>query len=138
MSKCKSITVVSLLFLLGMASLPQASELTYKPRNPSFGGDSFNSSHLLGTANAQNSFEDESRLQNPLENFEQTITRSLLNRISLEIAEQILGENAAQAGQFVVGDTVLSFQQNNGTVTINIVDGLTGESTTIEVPTAGL
>lgn len=116
-----------------------ASDLIYKPRNPSFGGDSFNSSHLLGTANAQNNHEDDSAsLNDPLQSFEETITRSLLNRISLEIADQILGEDAAQSGQFVVGDTVLRFNRQDGSVIINITDGITGQSTTLEVPTAGL
>ena len=35
-----------------------ASELVYRPVNPSFGGNPLNSSHLLGTANAQNDYKD--------------------------------------------------------------------------------
>lgn len=33
-----------------------ASELVYTPRNPSFGGNPFNSDHLIGTAQAQNKY----------------------------------------------------------------------------------
>ncbi|TVV76780.1 curli assembly protein CsgF, partial [Sphingomonas solaris] len=48
---------VSLLCLIG-ASAPALAEIVYQPVNPSFGGNPFNSSHLLGIANAQNDYKD--------------------------------------------------------------------------------
>lgn len=36
----------------------QAQDIVYEPVNPSFGGNPFNSAHLLGIANAQNDFKD--------------------------------------------------------------------------------
>jgi curli production assembly/transport component CsgF len=35
-----------------------AQDIVYAPVNPSFGGNPFNSAHLLGIANAQNDFRD--------------------------------------------------------------------------------
>jgi curli production assembly/transport component CsgF len=35
-----------------------AGQLTYRPINPSFGGDPFNSAHLLGIANANDRYKD--------------------------------------------------------------------------------
>lgn len=36
----------------------RAQDLNYKPVNPTFGGNPFNSNHLLGVANAQNDYRD--------------------------------------------------------------------------------
>lgn len=128
----------ALLVLLASMSAAQASELRYRPINPSFGGDSFNSSHLIGLAQAQNDHEAPEEENNPLDNFERTITSSLINRISFQIADQILGENAQESGQFTLGDSVISFQRNGNVVSVTLVDGITGQTTTLEVPTAGL
>src|SRR5687768_2330768 len=35
-----------------------SQDIVYQPINPSFGGNPFNSAHLLGIANAQNTFKD--------------------------------------------------------------------------------
>ena len=35
-----------------------AQDITYQPIDPSFGGNPFNSAHLLGIANAQNTYKD--------------------------------------------------------------------------------
>ena len=115
-----------------------ASELVYQPVNPSFGGDSFNSSHLLGLAQAQNSKTEPEEATDPLANFERTITSSLLNRIAFQISDSIFGENASESGQFQLGDTILNFQRTGDQVRVTLVDGITGNTTTIDVPTAGL
>ena len=49
-----------LLLALTVSMTASASELIYRPTNPSFGGNPLNSSHLLGTANAQNDYKDPS------------------------------------------------------------------------------
>ncbi len=115
-----------------------ASELRYKPINPSFGGDSFNANHLMSLANAQNDFDPPEEPDDLLKNFERTITSSLISRISFEISERILGENAQESGQFQLGSTLLSFQTVGNNVEITIFNGINGESTTITVPKAGL
>ena len=45
-----------LILLTGYFSIGQ--QLSYKPINPAFGGDTFNYQWLLNSANAQNSFTD--------------------------------------------------------------------------------
>lgn len=124
--------------LLLSAQVAGASELRYRPINPSFGGDPFNSSHLIGLAQAQNDHEAPEEADNPLANFERTITSSLINRISFQIADQILGENAQESGQFTLGDSVINFQRNGNVVSVTLIDGITGQRTTLEVPTSGL
>jgi curli production assembly/transport component CsgF len=134
-------TAFALMSFIGGALLPveaSASELRYRPMNPSFGGDSFNSNHLLGTAQAQNDFEPPEEPEDLLGNFERTITSSLISRISFQIADQILGENAQESGQYTLGDTIINFQRTGNTVEVTLVDGITGQRTTLEVPTGGL
>lgn len=120
--------------LMLAATAAQASSIVYRPTNPSFGGDPFNGSYLLGIANANNHYVKPREETNPLDNFERTITSSLLNRISLQIADRIFGEDAQDSGQFQVGNTILSFQRNGENVDITIFDGVTGQQTTISVP----
>ncbi len=35
-----------------------AQDISYKPIDPTFGGNPFNSAHLLGVANAQNDYKE--------------------------------------------------------------------------------
>ena len=48
---------ISALALAGL-SPAAAQDITYQPIDPSFGGNPFNSAHLLGIANAQNDYKD--------------------------------------------------------------------------------
>ncbi len=52
MNKAYIFTGMAALFFCNQAS----ADLIYKPIDPSFGGDPFNSSHLMGLANSQNQF----------------------------------------------------------------------------------
>lgn len=126
--------VTTAFLTLAIAGAASASSITYRPTNPSFGGDPFNGSYLLGVASANNHYVKPREETNPLDNFERTITSSLLNRISLQIADQIFGENGQTSGQFQLGNTLLSYQRNGDVVDITIYDGVTGQTTTISVP----
>lgn len=127
--------------LLCLASRANASELTYTPINPSFGGNPFYSQHLLGTANANNKFEKPRnegllRQQDPAKEFERVIQSSLLSRITSQIADQIYGENARDSGRFVIGNTTVDFNKTtNGTTSVRITDAASGGQTMIEIPT---
>ncbi len=126
--------------LVASASPAISSELVYTPINPSFGGNPFYSSHLLGTAGAQNKYEDHEEddrfgTQDPGAEFERIITQSLLSRISSQIANQIYGENALDQGQFVIGTTRVNFFRQGGQTIVDIFDGATGGQTRIEIPT---
>ncbi len=129
----RNIPFFALMLSLAAGSV-SAGELRYAPINPSFGGSSFNSSHLLATADAQNNNEKPIEPTDPLENFSRTITSSLLNRVAFEISDRIFGEEAQNSGQFLLGDTVIDFERVGDTVVVDITDGVTGGKTTIEVP----
>ena len=53
---------LSVPILLSTMAVPaSAQDLSYEPIDPSFGGNPFNSAHLLGVANAQNDYDDPDR-----------------------------------------------------------------------------
>jgi len=122
---------------LAVSQSVNASELRYRPLNPAFGGNPFNSGYLQGTAESQKQYDAPVRQSNrrdPLADFSNTLTRSLLNRLSLDISDAILGENAQDSGEFVVDSMTLRFQRDGDLVNINILDGGTGNETNIALP----
>ena len=130
----KTFSLISLSLLL--AATAEASELRYKPVNPSFGGNPFYSSHLYTQAEAQKQhdapFEDTT--EDPLEDFALSVTSRVLSQLSSDIAEQIFGENAQDSGQYVIGDTTINFERVGTDVIINIQDAATGGETTVTLP----
>ena len=73
-------------FLVLFPLFLSAQEMVYKPVNPAFGGDTFNYQWLLSSANAQNTFEEESDFsfgdESELDNFTESLNRQLLNKIT--------------------------------------------------------
>lgn len=131
----------SAVILLGTAATAQ--DFVYRPNNPSFGGDSFNSGHLLGLADRQNRHQDDgsssfSSRGTSSEQFQRQIQSALLSRVSSQISDQILGEDAADSGRFTIGSTRIEFVRIDGIVRIELIDGATGGSTTLEIPDPGL
>ena len=125
--------------LLAFAGTPAlAQDLVYTPTNPDFGGNPFNSSHLLGIANAQNKFKDPSATatgQTQAQIFAQQLQSRLLSALSGQIVNAIFGDNPQQHGTISFGGQTITFDRGLDNVTLNITDDSTGEVTTIVVPT---
>ena len=107
-----------------------ASELTYQPVNPAFGGFAANADWLLATAEAQR--DEETSLTDPREDFASQVSRFLLSNIASNISNQILGEDAADSGVFVIDGTTIEFA-NDGTNVDVTISSPTG-STTLQIP----
>jgi curli production assembly/transport component CsgF len=127
------------LFFFSLVVAANSQDFAYKPVNPSFGGSSFNSAHLLSMAERQNQFPNSSDRSDPFsrtstQQFERQIQSALLGRISSQIVDQILGESAADSGRFSVGSTQIEFERIEGVVAITINDAISGGSTVIEIP----
>jgi len=117
----------------------QAQQLTYKPINPAFGGDTFNYQWLLSSASAQNghSASSDSRdEQTELESFGDNLNRQILSQLSrtlLNAQVESIGD-FTEEGTFTFGSlNVEVFESTEGLV-INILDTSTGESTQVIVP----
>ncbi len=113
-----------------------SQQLTYKPKNPAFGGDTFNYQWLLNSANAQNSFTDPARRdeeRSELEDFQESLNRQVLGQLTRNIFTSQLGEGL-QEGTFNVGSLVLEVFETGEGFVINILDTNTGEQTQVIVP----
>lgn len=119
----------------------KSSDFVYRPNNPSFGGDAFNSAHLLGLAERQNKHKDTgssaaSRYGNtPADQFVRQLQNRMLSSLSQQVNEAIFGENAAEAGRIVFGDQVISFNRGLEGVHLVIENTADGSQTEITVPT---
>ncbi len=125
--------------LLASVLLPQqvgASELVYTPVNPSFGGNPFNSAHLLGVANAINDYKDPKAVDNsdPAQQFLRTIQNRLLSTVATQITDLIFGENPQDSGTIRFGDQEISFVRGADSVTLTITNYADGSVTEIIVP----
>ncbi len=114
-----------------------ADDLVYKPINPSFGGDSFNSSHLISIANSQNNYKDpdrETESNTQTDMFVRQLQSRLLSSLAGEVTDAIFGENPQESGRIVFGDQVIEFARGLDSVSLTITDNATGSVTEIEIP----
>lgn len=112
-----------------------AGDLRYTPVDPTFGGNPFNSQHLLGIANAQNKFKDPVSASSGSEAdiFARQLQSRLLSALSSQIVDAIFGENPQERGTITFGEQTIEFVRGLDAVTLTITTG--GEKTTIVVPT---
>lgn len=120
-----------------IASPVLAQDITYQPIDPSFGGNPFNSSHLLGIANAQNKYKDPNARtsDSQADIFARQLQSRLLSALSSQIVDAIFGDNPQQHGTISFGGQTITFDRGLDDVTLNITDDDTGEVTTIVIPT---
>ncbi len=114
-----------------------ASELRHTFTNPNFGGNPFNGQPLLNSAVLQNDFDGEEDDSRPgvLEDFQTRLDRAIFNRLSREIVAEAFGEDSdLTPGTFDTGDFQIDISEDVDGVTVGIVDKLTGDTTTIQVP----
>ncbi|WP_035574007.1 curli assembly protein CsgF [Hyphomonas adhaerens] len=114
-----------------------AQELVYTPVNPSFGGNPFNSSHLLGVANAQDDTEPPSSVSSSdpqADLFIRQLQSRLLSGLASEVANAIFGDDPQDYGRVVFGDQTVEFERGLDSITLTIFDATTGSTTEIVVP----
>lgn len=123
--------------LAASASPVAAQDLTYQPIDPSFGGNPFNSAHLLGVANAQNDYKDpDARSTNSQADiFARQLQSRLLSALSSQIVDAIFGDNPQERGTISFGGQTIQFVRGLTEVTLTITNDETGEVTTIVIPT---
>jgi curli production assembly/transport component CsgF len=117
---------------------PASADLLYKPINPSFGGDSFNSNHLQGLAASQNQFKESSSsssTQTTSERFLSMLESRLYSSLASQVADAIFGENAQPNGTIVFDDQQISFVNDGTSIHLTVTDFSTGQVTNIVIPT---
>jgi len=140
--KLSILSAAAILGLTGAAA--EASPLQYQPVNPTFGGNPFNGSFLLGTANAnnfdhltnpatQNLFNTQ---QSTADQLRQALVSALISQASTLAVNAILGTTngtPVNSGTFVVAGETIAFNRVGGQINITLTDP-NGSQTQVSVP----
>lgn len=131
-------------FLLLFAAMAGATELTYTPINPSFGGYALNGNFLLSLAEAQNDLKDPAATafsqQDPLQSFEDSLVRRIMSSLASKVANEAFGTTSGDLadGHYEFGDYSIDIVSADGVnINVSIVDLGTGNSTSIDIPYYG-
>lgn len=132
--------MLGILLLFGTVKT-QAQDLVYTPKNPAFGGNTFNYQWLLSSAQAQDTYEDEdsdlfrsSFDRDPVDDFAESLNRQILSQLSRQIVTNQFGEDALENGTYVLGDYQIDIGDIDNGINITILDTRTGATTTVSVP----
>ncbi len=120
----------------------KAQDFVYQPKNPAFGGNPYNYSWLMSSAQAQDTYkaptdgtDPYSRYaSDPAKDFAESLNRQILSRLSREIVTRQFGEDALEEGSYVLGDYQIDIGNASDGINITIVDITTGTTTTVSVP----
>lgn len=136
---CAVKTALAILAFTAPISSVQSQDLVYEPVDPSFGGNAFNSAHLLGIANSQNDYRDpnasSSGSGSQADIFARQLQSRLLSSLSSQIVTAIFGDNPQEQGTISFGGQTINFVRGLSEVTLTITNTETGETTEIIVPT---
>jgi len=119
-----------------------ASELIYYPRNPSFGGNPAYGHVLLNSALATKTHKDPGlddkfgiEEKTPLEQFNETLERQVVNRLTTAATSKIIGPNGNLIpGNLETDNFVIQIADiGNGMLNVTTTDKVTGASTTFMV-----
>ena len=114
-----------------------AQDVVYRPISPTFGGNPFNSNHVLGVANANNDTRDPraASSNSQADVFARQLQSRLLSALSSQIVDAIFGDNPQESGTISFGGQTVEFFRSLDEVTLIIRDDATGEETRIVIPT---
>ena len=111
-------------------------DVVYRPISPTFGGNPFNSNHVLGVANANNDTRDPraASTNSQADIFARQLQSRLLSALSSQIVDAIFGDNPQEQGTISFGGQTIEFFRSLDEVTLIIRNDETGEETRIVVP----
>lgn len=119
------------------SSIPASADMTYRPVNPSFGGDTFNSSHLQALATIENQYKPKANAgetQSESERFLNMLESRLYSGLASQVSEAIFGENAQPSGTITFDDQTIQFNNNGTSIQLVVTDLNTGQVTNIVIP----
>lgn len=135
-----AVCIATLLF----ASLTQATEITYTPMNPSFGGNTFNGAWMMNQAQIQNKFTEKpgaiKAVSDPLKDFENSMVRRILSVLSSRIIDTAFGvsSDGLTSGTYDFGDYSIDISVvEDAQISVSIIDNALGTSTQVEIPYYG-
>lgn len=119
--------------------LAHAQDLTFQFTSPSFGGSSFNSSHLLALADIQNQFVDDGSSRTPTSSsqsdlFVRQLQSRLLSSLSSGLSEVITGAEPGDTDTITIGDQQIFYERSLDNIRVVITNLLDGSDTEIVLP----
>jgi curli production assembly/transport component CsgF len=130
--------VLGLLLGTSFVGAPAASqELTHRFINPSFGGNPFNSDHLLSIANIGRPKEPQAPGEDPPTEEDliaSQIRARLLSQLTGDILDRIEAAKPGETGEFVFGNQRVNFTKSATETRITFLNLTTGKSNELVVP----
>lgn len=125
--------------LLLLTTFVFAQDLVYKPKNPAFGGDTFNYQWLQSSATAQDrTGEDREQFGfnqgSTLDDFTESLNRQILNELSRQLITNQFGEGGLQDGSYAFGSYNIDVATTLDGIVVTILDGSLGEQTQLIIP----
>lgn len=133
------ISILTIVFFF-VAGKTYAQDFVYQPKNPAFGGNPYNYSWLMSSAQAQNDIKEvsssaaSSYKTDPLKDFSESLNRQILSQLSRQIVAKQFGEDALSAGTYILGDYQIQIGDQANGLKITILDNKSGSQTTVSVP----
>ncbi|MGY3088352.1 curli production assembly/transport component CsgF [Hymenobacter sp. UYAg731] len=133
-------TLMALGIMLFCGRVAHAQDFVYEPKNPSFGGgNTFNYSWLLSSAQAQNTIPDPASAAatsaaDPLASFTANLNQQVLAQLSSRLIASQFGQGAIKAGSYSVGNYQIQITPGAAGVAVQVTDTSTGNQTTITIP----
>lgn len=116
-----------------------ATELVHRAVNPNFGGNPLNGNFIMSQATAQDTNKDPSLVDtsttNPIQDFTDNLKSAVLNNMANSISNRLVDANGniIQNRQLSIGGFSISVgTPNNGSVNINISDGISDTQLTVD------
>jgi curli production assembly/transport component CsgF len=137
----RQITLLFFGILLLTASKAAGQDFVYTPKNPAFGGNPYNYSWLMSSAQAQDTYKAPETTtdrygysRDPAQDFAESLNRQILSRLSREIVTRQFGEDALEEGTYILGDYQIDIGSGADGINISIIDNKTGAATQVSVP----
>jgi len=110
----------------------QAGNLIYQPINPSFGGDPFVGSYLLGKAQAQDTTTDPNTRSVQSLSSTERLLQSLESRLISQLISDV-SRGEVDEGSFDSDEFGVVVSDSSGQLVVRVVDKITGDVTEISV-----
>ncbi|MHA7058409.1 curli production assembly/transport component CsgF [Aquimarina sp. M1] len=130
--------IIAMILAFSVHQFNFGQDLVYRPKNPAFGGDTFNYQWLLSSAESQNTFTDESDPnaddRSELERFTESLNNQLLSQISRTLFNEQFGQEGLTEGTFSFGTLFIEIFPSGEGLVINILDTSTGDQSQVIIP----
>lgn len=137
----KKLFYTFLFFVLAYAAnitTASAQDFVYTPKNPAFGGDTFNYQWLQNSAQSQDKLKDPDAKglleRNALQDFKENLNRQILSQLSRQFVVSQFGEDGLKPGSYTIGDYQIEVTEGGSGINIQITDVNSGDRTTVTVP----